>query len=216
MIKQWISFLRHNYYEIMKILVFMIAVALIVWQIPRERKFQFDFQKGKPWQKESLFAPFDFAIYKPEKLLKQEQQELLSMVYPYFVKKQEVTETARLRLLNQLDFVIEAAEAQDSFKAADKELILQIYDTIQQKGILAYHPVLEHLNAQDKLNVVSDKVVNVNELHDFYTLKSAYDSALVLLSKHGNFLKQNFAERLGKAFVQNVFYDEEITQKERE
>ncbi len=215
MIKQWISFLRHSYYEIMKISVFLIAVALIVWQIPREGKFQFDFQKGKPWQKESLFAPFDFAIYKPEKLLKQEQEELLKSVYPYFVRKLEVTEAARMNLLEQLDYLFSADETQDSLKAGDKELLLQIYDSIQQKGILAYHPVLENLEAQDKLNVVSDKVMNVSELHNFYTLKSAYDSAQVYLSEHGNYLKQNFAEKLGKAFVQNVFYDEEMTQKER-
>ncbi|MBG0782577.1 MAG: HDIG domain-containing protein [Bacteroidales bacterium] len=215
MIKRWISFLRHNYYEIMKILIFMIAVVLIVWQIPRDGKFQFDFQKGKPWQKESLFAPFDFAIYKPEKLLKQEQEELLKSVYPYFVRKKDVTEAARMDLLEQLDYLFSAVETQDSLKASDKELLLQIFDSIQQKGILAYHPVLENLNAQDKLNIVSDKVVNVGELHEFYTLKSAYDSALVYLSKHGKYLEQNFSEKLGKAFVQNVFYDEEMTQKER-
>jgi putative nucleotidyltransferase with HDIG domain len=200
----------------MKILVFMIAIALIVWQIPREGKFQFDFQKGKPWQKESLFAPFDFAIYKPEKLLKQEQEELLKTVYPYFVRKQDLAEAARLDLTAQLDYLFSAVETQDSLKPEDKTLLLQIFDSIQQKGILAYHPVLENLSAQDKLNVVSDKVVNASELHSFYTLKSAYDSAQVYLSKHGNYLKQDFAENLGKAFVQNIFYDEEMTRKERE
>ena len=216
MLKQWVSFLRHNYYEIMKILVFMIVAAIIVWQIPRERKFRFDFQKGKPWQKESLFAPFDFAIYKPDEILKQEQQELLKNVHPYFVKQEEITKNARQSFTAQLDDLPDSKPSNDTLMISEKQILLDIFDSIQQQGILAYHPVLEHLEAQSKLNLIDDKVVTVSELRDFYTLKSAYDSALVFLSRTISGSEKSYADDMGKAFVQNVIYDEAATKRERD
>ncbi|HPE43924.1 MAG TPA: HDIG domain-containing protein, partial [Bacteroidales bacterium] len=216
MLKQWVSFLRHNYYEIMKILVFMIVAAIIVWQIPRERKFRFDFQKGKPWQKESLFAPFDFAIYKPDEILKQEQQELLKNVHPYFVKQEEITKNARQSFTAQLDDLPDSKPSNDTLMISEKQILLDIFDSIQQQGILAYHPVLEHLEAQSKLNLIDDKVVTVSELRDFYTLKSAYDSALVFLSRTISGSENSYADDMGKAFVQNVIYDEAATKRERD
>ncbi len=216
MLKQWVSFLRHNYYEIMKILVFMIVAAIIVWQIPRERKFRFDFQKGKPWQKESLFAPFDFAIYKPDDILKQEQQELLKNVHPYFVKQEEITKNARQSFAAQLNYLPDSVTANDSMISPEKQILIQIFDSIQQQGILAYHPVLENLEAHSKLNLIDDKVVTVSKLRDFYTLKSAYDSALVFLSRASSGMEKSYADDLGKAFVQNVIYDEATTKRERD
>ncbi|HOI31309.1 MAG: HDIG domain-containing protein [Bacteroidales bacterium] len=215
MLQQWVSFLRHNYYELIKILIFLIVAALIVWQIPRERKFSFDFQKGKPWQKESLFAPFDFAIYKPDHILKQEQQELLLKVFPYFVKQQEITDKARQSFAAKLNYLPDPEAADDSVKAIEKQVLLGIFDSIQLQGILAYHPVLENLEAQSKLNLIDDKVVTVSELGEFYTLKSAYDSALVFLSRTNHGLSKSYADDMGKAFVQNVIYDEAATKRER-
>jgi putative nucleotidyltransferase with HDIG domain len=200
----------------MKILVFMIVAAIIVWQIPRERKFRFDFQKGKPWQKESLFAPFDFAIYKPDEILKQEQQELLKNVHPYFVKQEEITKNARQSFTAQLDDLPDSKPSNDTLMISEKQILLDIFDSIQQQGILAYHPVLEHLEAQSKLNLIDDKVVTVSELRDFYTLKSAYDSALVFLSRTISGSENSYADDMGKAFVQNVIYDEAATKRERD
>jgi hypothetical protein len=194
----------------------MIVAAIIVWQIPRERKFRFDFQKGKPWQKESLFAPFDFAIYKPDEILKQEQQELLKNVHPYFVKQEEITKNARQSFTAQLDDLHDSKPSNDTLMISEKQILLDIFDSIQQQGILAYHPVLEHLEAQSKLNLIDDKVVTVSELRDFYTLKSAYDSALVFLSRTISGSENSYADDMGKAFVQNVFYDEAATKRERD
>jgi hypothetical protein len=44
-------------------LAFFIASAIIVVIIsPREGKFRYEFQKGKPWLNASLIAPWDFPV----------------------------------------------------------------------------------------------------------------------------------------------------------
>ena len=47
-----------------KIILFITAVVLIIYFLPKGGKFKYEFQKGKPWQNENLYAPFDFAIFK--------------------------------------------------------------------------------------------------------------------------------------------------------
>ena len=44
----------------------MAAIVLIVFFFPKGGKFKYDFQKGKPWQYENLYAPFDFSIKKTD------------------------------------------------------------------------------------------------------------------------------------------------------
>ena len=58
------SYLQRNYYEILKVILFIIAIVIVVWVSPKESIFRFEFQLGAPWKHADLFAPFDFAIIK--------------------------------------------------------------------------------------------------------------------------------------------------------
>lgn len=52
--------------------------------MPREGKFKYEFQKGKPWMHEDLIAPFDFPIYKTEAELFEERNSILKDFKPFF------------------------------------------------------------------------------------------------------------------------------------
>jgi hypothetical protein len=62
----------------------MLTIALIVYIFPREGKFRYEFQKGRPWSHENLFAPFDFSIYKSDKQIQAEKDSALKYFSPYF------------------------------------------------------------------------------------------------------------------------------------
>ena len=48
--------------------LFPLAVAflLLVLLMPRSAKFAYDYRKGRTWKYETLYAQFDFPIYKTE------------------------------------------------------------------------------------------------------------------------------------------------------
>ena len=48
-----------------KYLLYVLAVGLVVYFFPKGGKFKYEFQKGKPWQHETLYAPFDFSVKRP-------------------------------------------------------------------------------------------------------------------------------------------------------
>lgn len=52
-----------------KVFLFAVTTVLVVYLFPKSGTFRYSFEKGKPWQSENLYAPFDFAIEKSSEQL---------------------------------------------------------------------------------------------------------------------------------------------------
>lgn len=71
--KDFINTLYRNHSLAYKVLLFFCTTFLIVYLFPKSGKFKYNFDKGKPWQSENLYAPFDFAIKKSAEELDKEK-----------------------------------------------------------------------------------------------------------------------------------------------
>ena len=58
-----------NHALIYKVILFLSTTFFIVYLFPKSGKFKYSFDKGKPWQSESLYAPFNFAVKKTKEEL---------------------------------------------------------------------------------------------------------------------------------------------------
>ena len=67
-----------------KVFLFIASTLLVIYFLPRGGQFKYDFQKGKPWQYENLYAPFSFTIKKSEEAIENERAELRKLATPYF------------------------------------------------------------------------------------------------------------------------------------
>jgi len=82
--KDFINKLYKNHSLIYKVLLFVSTTFLIVYLFPKTGKFKYNFEKGKPWQSENLYAPFDFAIKKTVEELDIERKIITDNASPYF------------------------------------------------------------------------------------------------------------------------------------
>ncbi|MCK5029612.1 MAG: hydrolase, partial [Bacteroidales bacterium] len=98
--KRFFEYLKKNYKYIFRAFLFILTIAIIVYIFPREGKFRYEFQKGRPWLHENLFAPFDFAIYKSDKQLQDENDSILKTYHPYFQLDSSVFIVEKTKLLN--------------------------------------------------------------------------------------------------------------------
>ena len=85
------------------IALFAVASVLIVFALPRERQFRYEYKKGSPWQHENLSAPFDFVIYKSQAEIKAERDSLAKAYKAYFKKDSSIA-TAKL---NKFEYYFE-------------------------------------------------------------------------------------------------------------
>ena len=65
-----------NQSQLYKIILLLLTTVFIVSLFPKSGRFKYDFEKGKPWQSENIYAPFNFAIEKSDQELKEEENAL--------------------------------------------------------------------------------------------------------------------------------------------
>ena len=82
--KHFFSFLSRNQADIYKIFLFVLSTFLVIYLLPKGGQFKYNFQKGKPWQYENLYAPFSFTIKKSERDLSEERTNIRNNAVPYF------------------------------------------------------------------------------------------------------------------------------------
>ena len=61
-------------------LIFLLLAILM----PRNSKFAYDYRKGREWKYETLFAEFDFPIYKTAEQIREELSSSTERVVPYY------------------------------------------------------------------------------------------------------------------------------------
>lgn len=94
--KDFINKLYRNHALIYKAILFVSTTFLIVYLFPKSGKFKYSFERGKPWQSENLYAPFNFAIKKAEDEISKEKSKIQNEAHLYF----DTDENIALNTLN--------------------------------------------------------------------------------------------------------------------
>ena len=211
-INNFFNRIRHGYYGAAKVFAFLMAIVLVCWQMPRTGKFKYEYQLSKPWQHETLYAPFDFPIYKDYETLDAETEAASANVKPFFVFNEEEMTASRNALFN-------AFEAQwkdrDAFgKERNLDELFSVYDSIEELGIVAYDNATANLSAGSEVNVIRNKVMRTVHYGDFFSMNEATEAvASVLGNADSQIDTKLLSELLNGALRQNVFYDAELTKQ---
>jgi len=93
---------EHNKYKelLYKIAFFVFTVGIITYFMPREGKFNYQYDINKPWRYGLLTASHDFPIYKNESVIKKEQDSLMTYFQPYYNYNPYVADSALRKLDN--------------------------------------------------------------------------------------------------------------------
>ena len=213
-ISSFLSKLAHSYQVIFRVVLFLAVTCVVVWQMPRTVKFKYEYQKMRPWQYESLYAPFNFPIYKSSEQLKVEEDNILKDFYPIFVYDVNLTKNNKKALLEEFDAKWSGA---DDYKDDNRLLLEKLYDTIENRGVIALVSMYENLKPESMIDVVRDRVVKTKQLRDFYTMKTATDFVTEYLTNTESEIDKILINRLLLVYLhQNVIYSEDLTTQAEE
>ena len=214
-IKDFFNLFRHRYYELGKALMFFLAIVLIYWQLPRVVKFGYEYQLFKPWQHETLYAPFDFPIYKDEEMLKVENEEALKAVKPIFQFDKEATQQSRARLEAAFD---QQWKGHGGLSAeTNKATLLELFDQIQDHGVVAYDKALEGMDGETAIRLVKDKKATSQTFGSLYTMTTAREAVEQWMKQpHPGIDTRLLSTLLLNELHQNVSYNASMTEQERD
>lgn len=165
-------------------LAFFIASAIIVVLIsPREGKFRYEFQKGKPWLNASLIAPWDFSVLKSTTVIARERDSLLRNFTPYFRVNDEIPERETREFEVYLNSLIDDYESTHkplppSSKNKLHEELITILSDIYRKGILETDAIGGSYGQSFRdVTIINGKMAEKKPFNSFYQQKTAYQTA---------------------------------------
>ena len=150
-----------------RLLVIFVICAVTVYLFPKVGTFQYEYQKGMPWQYETLYAPFDFPIYKTEEELQEDREQVIAEQEPIYKRNNE-TAAAEVEKFNTALRTFETPNTREGLQTVARRL-----QDIYAAGILQ---MPERMNAEKIRNVriVENNIAETVEFQKTYTLKKAY------------------------------------------
>lgn len=191
-----------------KVLVFAGTVALIVYFLPREGKFSYQFDLNKPWKYGQLMATFDFPIYKDEAVVKKEQDSLLASFQPYYRLNKTVEKDAVRKLKENYKKHLNQIVPSVGYLHHLEKTLKEIY----AKGIASAEDISQiKKDSVTFIMVVEDKLANQQLADNVYSVKEAYE---YLLSADTIHYKKEILRRgsLNEYVLPNLTYDSEKTE----
>ena len=203
--------IRHSYYNIIKVMAFILTLVIVVMLMPRNVKFKYEYQKMRPWPHESLYAPFNFPIYKTDEEVRKEKEEALKNIEPIFIYDALGTETSREKLLKDFD-----TQWNDSLgdRHYYENLVLSVYNYIENTGIVAKNIWTTNFKGDETIVVVRNKVQTKCHYDDLHTMTTA---SAYIQSQIGNisdyYTMQLINNLLHSSLRTNVMFSENMTKQ---
>ncbi len=206
--KQW-----RNYYQVNKIVLFLIALVILLALFPREGKFKYEFQRGKPWQNDDLIAPFDFAVLKQQSELQKERKAALADSYLFFRFETDKIEYAKSDFLARLD---RAGQVSSAEKELTINAVFSLLDSIYSHGIIEMVPQLENKSPDFKIAVLKENVARIVPFGSLYSISKANEYILMNIATAQGVNGKLVLPLIQATLTHNVMFDEELTKIQKE
>ncbi|PLX05004.1 MAG: transmembrane HD family protein, partial [Marinilabiliales bacterium] len=178
------------------VILFIISAALIVYVFPKEKKFRYEFQKGKPWMHEIIIAPYDFPIYKSDSDLQHEKDSIAKEAQSYFnfdekvyveqfgkfennfnkkwaKQVQERIEESRKGFVGKLRKSLRHEDF-DELKTQYKSFATDILAFIYKKGLVNNNKLYEKLRDENSsIIVVRNNLAKEIDINEIFTTEKA-------------------------------------------
>ena len=209
--KKFVNNLYKNQALFYKVFLFALTAVLIVYLLPKGGNFKYEIPKGKPWQYENLYAPFDFAILKSEEEIQDERQQIINNHTPYFQFNQEIPNQVK----SEVPEVVTEVFPDSILKNREIQIIGFVNETLEgvyEYGLLQDNNRLEdnqlvYLRKGNEAFEISYKnILKQDQVRDFLNTEIEESN----LSEVENELLEVFFNLIEP----NVSFDSEFTQKE--
>jgi len=194
---------------IFKIFLFILSTVLIIYLLPKGGQFKYNFQKGKPWQYENLYAPFSFTIKKNNKEIEEEKKHLREEAMPYFeIDTSKVAEVKNL--FNNFYKKKDTIDIVTKIDLKTKDVGLRVLDEIYTYGLI-----------NENYSFDSDKLIylkNGNEIQELSYKQLVYigDLERIIKNKVEEYLILDselfLTELITSVVLSNVTLNSELTE----
>lgn len=216
-----------NHSNLVKYGMIVMTVILICVLLPKQSRFEYEFQRGKPWNHENLISPYNFAILKTKDELDRDRQYILRSVQPIYnvqpnISKEQIdqftTDLAEKWQSSQMDTVPSLDIA--VYREKGVELLNYIYDRGVISLVNRYQTKgedPEKINPTEmnyNFTLLNDNVAQQKNTVDCFTIETAHNYIEENLNRDRNITRKVWlAEVLKNYITVNYLHNEHLTEK---
>ena len=196
---------RFSYKDLLyKSLIFIATVSVIVYFLPNEGKFNYQFDINKPWKYGLLQASFDFPIYKNDMQVQKEQDSILATYQPYFHIEKNVEKEMIERLREDYNKTLRHSLPGTDYIRYIERMLKEMY----RNGIIAGNDLTRmEEDSITAIRTVEQNTATSRPVGQLYTVKDAYEYPLNADTTH---YKKKVLQQcnLNNYITPNLIYDE--------
>ena len=196
---------RFSYKDLLyKSLIFIATVSVIVYFLPNEGKFNYQFDINKPWKYGLLQASFDFPIYKNDMQVQKEQDSILATYQPYFHIEKNVEKEMIERLREDYNKTLRHSLPGTDYIRYIERMLKEMY----RNGIIAGNDLTRmEEDSITAIRTIEQNTATSRPVGQLYTVKDAYE---YLLNADTTHYKKKVLQQcnLNNYITPNLIYDE--------
>lgn len=188
----------------------LLAGMVIVYFMPHEHGFSYDYSEGKPWKYTQLIAEYNFPIYKSDSQLRHERDSVLRKVKPFFNIDEEMERSQLHKFITELNGKADVPD-RHLVRAYVPKLLAEVY----RRGIVSqasYNAVVE---GAEEISVVSNSVAVSEDARLVFSPRMAYEYIARRVDSLG--LPREILDEGGVSnyVMPNLLYDKDRTESVR-
>tara|TARA_R110002050_G_scaffold109796_6_gene221236 strand:+ start:30637 stop:32688 length:2052 start_codon:yes stop_codon:yes gene_type:complete len=204
--------LYKNQSTVYKYFIYIASTVLIVFFFPKGGKFKYEFQKGKPWQYDNYYAPFDFSIKKTTQEIEEEKQNVKDNQVLYYNYDSGIAKQVYDTYDQELETIFSSANNSDNRQQSYLIKVgKDILDELYANGVVADESAQLAANTINLVKNNEERKINSNQLYSKQEVKDLVTS--VLEKKKLKELEKQYQQVFFDIVKPNVFFDSELSKK---
>ncbi|HEK20873.1 MULTISPECIES: HD family phosphohydrolase [unclassified Mucilaginibacter] len=181
-----------------KFLMMLASIILIVYTLPKQAKFGYEFEKGRIWNQRDLVSPYSFAILKTPAEIEVDTKAALATVTPIYQKDNEMGLRQLEGFRNDLEIKWHNAGLPERLKNTYLQTGINIVTNAYEKGIIKLNAKYQQAGKNYPVTILNNNIATDKNTADLFTRETATTYADAEITK---------IPALDKAFILNLVQD---------
>ncbi|RFZ85273.1 HDIG domain-containing protein [Mucilaginibacter terrenus] len=194
-----------------KFFMMIVSISVIVYTLPKQAKFGYEYEKGRIWNQKDLVSPYSFAILKTNQEIEADQKAALSTITPVYQLNSEVGKQLTEGFKNDLEIKWHGAGINDKLKPkyiqTGTDLLSQVYD----RGVIKPATKYQQGGQNYKVTILSNNIATEKNTADIFTRETAIAYCDNAISKTPSLDKAFLLNLLQDRLQVNLTYDVKLT-----
>ncbi|MBS1530345.1 MAG: HDIG domain-containing protein [Bacteroidetes bacterium] len=207
--RQKAIFRKYSLY--LKYAMVLASICVIVFTLPKQAKFRYEYDRGRIWTQKDLVSPYNFAILKTPQEIESDQQDALRSVTPIYQYDDNIGQQQIDGYKNDFAIKWHNAGLDEKLKNTYFNEGQRLLEDIYKKGLMTLNQKYAQNQPNYQITVLDKNVASDRNTADLFTKESALKYCSDELSKLKNIDKAFLLDLIQNRLQNNVKYDDRLT-----